>query len=114
MPADWAGKDLTLSLGPVDDMDTTWINDTEVGEKYRYDIPRVYKVPAAAVKAGHNVLTIRVLDTGGFGGLTGKAEQLHIAPAHDAQAAPLSLAGSWQMRDSAPFAKLPAPPPPIR
>ncbi len=110
LPADWAGKDLTLSLGPIDDMDTTWINGVEVGEKYRVDIPRVYNVPATVLKPGRNVLAIRVLDTGGFGGLTGKAEQLHLAPAKDTQAAPLSLAGSWQMRDSAPFAKLPAPP----
>ena len=31
IPAEWEGKDLTLSLGPVDDADETWWNGEEVG-----------------------------------------------------------------------------------
>ena len=29
VPADWAGKDLMLHLGPIDDRDTTWVNGDE-------------------------------------------------------------------------------------
>jgi sialate O-acetylesterase len=112
LPADWAGKDLKLDLGPVDDFDTTWINGVKVGQMNRYDLIRSYTVSASAIKPGKNILTIRVMDTGGFGGLTAQPEQMKIAPAGDTQAAPISLAGVWRMRDSAPLAQLGSPPAP--
>ncbi len=37
---------------------------------------------------------------------------MHIAPVGNTQAAPISLAGIWQMRDSAPLAQLSSPPQP--
>ncbi|HYG33423.1 MAG TPA: sialate O-acetylesterase, partial [Clostridia bacterium] len=107
LPTDCAGKDLKLTLGPVDDFDTTFINGVKVGQTTRHDTPRVYKVPANAVKAGMNTISVRVLDTGDVGGFAGKTEQMSItAP----DSATISLAGSWQMRESAPLAKLPALP----
>jgi sialate O-acetylesterase len=113
LPAEWTGKDLKLDLGPVDDFDTTWINGVKVGQMNRYDLIRSYTVPASAVKPGKNILTIRVMDTGGIGGLTAQPEQMKIAPAGDKSAAPIQLAGTWQMRDSAPLAQLGSPPPPL-
>jgi sialate O-acetylesterase len=110
LPADWSGKKLTLGLGPVDDIDTTWINGVKVGQMNRYDLNRVYKVPAEVAKAGANVISVRVLDTGGTGGFTGKPDQMFIRLAGNGQESGQSLAGAWQMRDSAPLAKLPAPP----
>ena len=110
VPADWVGKDLRLELGAIDDFDTTWINGLRVGGMNRYDQARTYRVPAGVVKPGHNVITVRVLDTGGVGGFTGQRDQLQIAPASDPQLEPVSLAGTWQMRDSAPMAKLGTPP----
>ena len=65
LPAAWAGKELTLGLGPIDDIDTTWINGIKVGQINRYNENRVYTVSAAALKAGKNVISVRVLDTGG-------------------------------------------------
>lgn len=111
VPAGWAGKDLRLELGAIDDFDTTWINGVKVGGTYRYFQPRTYRVPASVVKPGRNVITIRVLDTGGDGGFIGQREQLRIAPADDPPGAPVSLAGPWQLRDSAPMARLSSPPP---
>jgi sialate O-acetylesterase len=113
LPADWANKKLTLRLGPIDDIDTTWMNGVKLGQQDRWDLDRVYPVPANAVIPGRNVLAIRVLDTGGGGGLVGKPEQMSIAPADDTQAKPLSLAGRWQMNASAALSKLPALPPRI-
>lgn len=112
LPAGWAGLALKLGLGPVDDIDTTFMNGVKVGQMNRYDLNRVYTVPAEVLKPGANVLSVRVLDTGGVGGLTGTPEQMYLKPTGGAGAEPMSLAGDWQMRDSIPFSKLPAPPSP--
>jgi len=109
LPAKWAGQKLTLGLGPIDDFDTAWVNGVKVGQMNRYDLNRVYAIPAEVLKSGLNGIAVRVLDTGGNGGLTGKPEQMFLKPA-GTQDAPISLAGSWQMRDSAPLSKLPSPP----
>jgi len=99
-----------LELGPIDDIDTTWINGVKVGQMNRYDLNRVYIVPPEVGRAGANNVSVRVLDTGGAGGFTGKAEQMFIRPEAGGQGEGQSLAGGWQMRDSVPLAKLPAPP----
>ncbi len=110
MPTGWSGQALKLGLGPVDDVDTTFINGVRVGQMNRYDLNRVYTVPAEVLKPGANVLSVRVLDTGGAGGFTGTPEQMFLKPAAAADSSNVSLAGDWQMRDSAPLSKLPAPP----
>lgn len=111
LPENWAGQALTLDLGPVDDIDTTWVNGVKVGQMNRFDLFRSYAIPANVLKPGRNVVTVRVLDTGGIGGFTGQAGQMHLAPTNDKQATPVSLAGTWQMRDSAPLSQLPGMPP---
>ena len=110
LPNDWANQPLKLGLGPIDDVDTTFINGTKVGQMNRYDLNRVYSVPAGILTTGVNTLAVRVLDTGGAGGLTGTPEQLFLKPASDTGLSAISLAGRWQMRDSAPLSRLPAPP----
>jgi sialate O-acetylesterase len=115
LPDDWAGRELTLELGPIDDMDITWINGTKVGGHEtpgHWQTPRKYKVPADAVKKGANVIAVRVLDNSGAGGFTGKPEQMRIYPT-DAEAQAVSLTGEWRfkvgfnMKDQPPR---PAPP----
>ena len=112
LPAGWAGQTLKLGLGPVDDVDTTFVNGKKVGQMNRYDLNREYAVSAELLKPGANVVSVRVLDTGGAGGFTGTADQMFLKPASSADSAGLSLAGEWLMRDSAPLSKLPAPPTP--
>ena len=60
-----------LLLGMVDDVDTTWINGSKLGTTPGYNVVRKYAVPAGVLNAGRNVLTVRVLDTGGGGGIWG-------------------------------------------
>ncbi len=110
LPAEWAGKEVKLELGQIDDMDTTWVNGVNVGQMYRFDLFRNYTIPASLLKSGKNRITVRVLDTGGNGGFTGPAERLKISLAGDNSTAPVSLAGSWLMRDSTPLAQLGSPP----
>ncbi|MBN1457293.1 MAG: hypothetical protein JW912_05535 [Sedimentisphaerales bacterium] len=100
IPAGWMGKDMVLELGPIDDMDTTWFNGTETGQKNEsgfWAVPRLYKVPASAVKPGENNITVRVIDTGGDGGIYGRQDQLKIYPASNPEEA-ISLAGKWKYR----------------
>jgi sialate O-acetylesterase len=109
LPADWAGHDLTLSLGPVDDRDTTFVNGVKVGAMNQYDTPRIYKISASLVHPGSNTIAVRVLDTGGAGGFWGTPAQMKIAPA-DNNVAAISLAGDWSYRPSVSIEKVEAPP----
>ncbi|MDA0837965.1 MAG: 9-O-acetylesterase [Planctomycetota bacterium] len=105
VPEEWAGKDLALGLGPIDDRDTTWFNGVKVGEMNTWNQARNYKVPGKAVKAGKNVIAIRVLDTGGGGGLYGQPEELKLSLSGDKASKPISLSGDWLFKDSTPLAK---------
>ncbi len=106
IPADWAGKDLKLNLGPIDDNDTTFWNGTSIGHTERYDAVRNYTVPGAQVKAGRNVIAVRVLDTGGGGGFGGDASAMNLQRGTDA----MPLNGPWKMQVGAALKDLPATP----
>jgi len=71
LTADQAATDATIDLGPIDDDDTTWINGTRIGATEAWDAPRHYVIPKGVLKAGANVIAVRVLDTGGGGGMYG-------------------------------------------
>ncbi len=107
LSAEAAAGEATLGLGAIDDIDTTWVNGVEVGETGFYSTPRTYRVPAGVLRAGRNVLAIRVLDTGGGGGLWGKPAQLVLTPA---AGAPVPLAGEWLRKVSAAMADTGKPP----
>ncbi len=65
----------TLELGPIDDIDTTWVNGVRVGSGEAWDQPRFYPLAAGTLHAGSNLIAVRVLDTGGGGGMWGPPEQ---------------------------------------
>ncbi len=110
LPREWEGRDLQLSLGPVDDIDTTFVNGAAVGGLGQWDLPRSYRVPASLVKPGANTIAVRVLDTGVGGGIYGKPEQMWIEPV-GLSAAPLSLAGEWSYRASVALSEIKTQPP---
>lgn len=110
LPADWAGRAANLYLGPIDDRDTTWVNGVQVGTSDNWQAQRDYKIPAGVLKAGRNVITVRILDTGGGGGMYGNPDQLKLTA--DGTAA-LSLAGDWQYRVGGALAALEPFPMPI-
>lgn len=86
IPPRWAGKDLTLSLGAVDDFDDTFFNGVFVGridkntDRY-FAAPRVYRVPGKLVKAGDNVIAVRTFNCFSGGGMLGPEADLFITPA---------------------------------
>ncbi len=71
LTAEQAAHAVAIDLGPVDDSDTTWVNGKWVGATDGWDRPRHYALPKGVLKAGANVIAVRVLDTGGGGGLYG-------------------------------------------
>jgi sialate O-acetylesterase len=102
IPAGWAGKELLLRLGAIDDFDTTWFDGQEVGSTGNqkpgwWTQNREYRVPATQVKEGRAVIAVRVWDRYLTGGFVGSAAQMTLAPV-DAPTAAVSLAGAWQYR----------------
>ncbi len=75
-----------LCLGSIDDVDTTWINGTQVGSTDQttpgyWARPRRYLIPAGVLKTGENRIVVRVFDQGGLGGFNGSPESLQLRPA---------------------------------
>jgi sialate O-acetylesterase len=105
IPKELAGKDLLLELGPIDDFDATYFNDERVGmtgpgTANAYSARRKYRVPGRLVKEGENVLSIKVVDTGGGGGPNGDANDMRLGDG----VTWIPLAGQWGFRMEADFA----------
>lgn len=91
---DPTGKQVTLSLGRIDDADITWINGIEVGRTDGYDKNRVYSIKDGILKQGRNVITISVSDYSGEGGINGQSDQLYLA----VDGVTYSLAKEWKYK----------------
>jgi sialate O-acetylesterase len=105
IPAGWAGKDLALRFGPIDDGDTTYFNGVQVGAMNMdtpnvWKTPRDYTVPASLVKSGRVVVAVRASDQFGGGGFLGTPDQMSLSM-KGATNEVLSLAGSWRFRIAA-------------
>lgn len=83
-----------ISLGPIDDMDETYINGQLVGKTQRYDAPREYSINPGILKSGKNLITVKVIDSGGGGGIWGNVNQLYLTTGGVKK----SLAGKWQFK----------------
>ena len=104
-----AAKGAQLAIGKVDDADATYVNGRWIGGWEGAQGARKHKVPAGVLKAGDNLIAIRVLDLGNKGGITAKPEELVLTI--DGGTA-LPLAGDWRMSVGVELAK--APPLPVR
>ncbi len=97
IPQSWVKKDLVLELGPVDDMDMSYVNGTLVGavqEAGFYDKPRIYNVPADIVKGTVLTIAVRVLDIMGGGGIWGNNVKMRIHPKGSDDN--IALSGEWK------------------
>lgn len=95
IPESWAGKEMKVNLGTIDDDDITFFNGVKIGETTAYNVPRTYTIPANKVKAGEFVLAIRVFDSGGGVGLYGEKNILSLTSAGRKR---ISLDGDWQYK----------------
>ncbi|GAA4336185.1 sialate O-acetylesterase [Mucilaginibacter gynuensis] len=107
IPAAWAGKDVVLSLGSIDDNDITWFNGTQIGHTDGVFVQRKYTIPGNLVKAGENTIAIRVFDTGGDGGFNGGPITISLASNADEK---VDLAGEWSYLVGSKLSELPAAP----
>ena len=94
VPASLAGRDLKWRAGTIGGDDTAFWNGALVGQNVGSGA-RTYLVPGALIKAGPNVLALRISDnaSGGIGG------DLKLESA-DGSGAPIVLNGIWKYRVS--------------
>ncbi len=104
VPAEWAGQELVLELGPIDDFDLTYLNGELVGATRKegyWQTPRSYRIPGDRVAAGPLQLTVLAIDTGGVGRVGKVADEMRLRPASSGPGDGLALAGPWKMRRGA-------------
>ena len=95
-PAAWAGRDLALVVGAVDDFDTTYLNGERIGETdaatpHHWETPRRYVIPSRLVRFGQaNTLAVRVHNGAFAGGIAGPV-RLGLAEALPEPAAAVAL-----------------------
>lgn len=102
----WAGKSLQLSLGLIDDDDITYFNGERIGATKGTYTARVYQVPARLVKNGKAVITIRVSDYKGKGGVLGNKDAITLSLLKEKNSTPISLVGNWKFKMSVDFKNL--------
>lgn len=74
IPSSLADKPMEFKATSLDDYDITYFNGVEIGRTGEetpnpFDTPRAYKIPANLVKAGKNVISIRIFDSAHAGGI---------------------------------------------
>lgn len=106
IPADWAGKQITIHFPGIDDEDVTYFNGQEIARGWGWNTERAYKVPADLVKAGKALITVVVTDTGGEGGIYGDASKMYM----ECEGERKSLTGNWDYMVSSDFSKFPPAP----
>ncbi|HEX3384372.1 MAG TPA: sialate O-acetylesterase, partial [Mucilaginibacter sp.] len=107
VPEAWAGKDLTLNMGGIDDYDVSYFNGTEIGHTELFFYKRTYTIPGKLVKAGENTIAVRVFDNGGLGGINIGPLQLGLAADTTGR---IDLAGQWAYQKASALTSLPQPP----
>ena len=98
LPQSMNGKELVLSLGPIDDMDRAYFNGKLIGSNEAsgfWQVDRNYEIPASLVKSGANIVSVRVLDTQGGGGIYGAPEKMKLSLKSDPKLF-IPLKGDWK------------------
>jgi len=98
-------KDLELHFY-ADDNDKVWFNGELIGETAGFNLPRAYTIDKSLINAGENVITIRVYDQTGEGGIYGKQDQLFLQSGNKT----ISLSGNWKYRVGSDLKNMPAQP----
>ncbi len=84
-----------MILGPINQVDQTWINGRAVGNTFGYGTERSYQLAPGMLHAGQNHLVINVLSNYGGGGLLAGGAPRVLQPA---VGPPVPLNGAWEYR----------------
>ncbi|MBT7068029.1 MAG: 9-O-acetylesterase, partial [Verrucomicrobia bacterium] len=106
LPAELAGKGMTVSLGAIDDEDITYFNGTKIGEAKVWNRARDYRIDGSLVKAGKNVLAVRVKDNRSVGGFTAKPDDMFLQSGEKR----IAIAGQWLYKISFDLSSIPRGP----
>lgn len=101
-PSDLYPESFKVFLGKIDDMDAVYFNGVKIGgleEMGFYATEREYNLPENAMRDGKNVLAVRVLDTGGGGGMYGDQKLAIRKAGKDV----VDLSGAWKYYPQAIF-----------
>ena len=91
LPASMAGKPAKLFMGRIVDADDAYVNGVLVGSTtYQYP-PRRYQLPAGLLKAGKNLIVIKISNTAGKGGFV-PDKPYFLSVGKDT----IDLRGDWQ------------------
>lgn len=96
-----------LAYGPVDDIDSTYVNGVFVGGTQGWDAQRRYAIAPGVLKAGRNVVAVRVFDGGAGGGPYGAADGRGVTFKDGSFA---RLDPVWRWRIAAPLSVTGSPP----
>ena len=107
IPENWNNKALTLHLDMIDDNDVTYFNGVEIGHLEGYNLSRTYTVPSNLVTSGKAVITVRVNDLMGGGGIYGNPDLIKLSLTPDDS---IALAGSWKYKIGFNLKEVPAAP----
>ena len=94
LSASEANSDAVLHLGTIDDTDITYVNGVQVGATPRKpEAVRTYSIPKGVLKAGVNVIAVKIEDYGGRGGFYGTpADEIYLEVSDQQR----GLAGEWK------------------
>ena len=92
IPSSWLGKDIAIHFSAIDDLDHLWLNGKLVGQTDGYNKVRNYQIAAKDWRKEENVITLRVLDYGGNGGICG--QQMYV----QCGAEKIDLSGNWKFK----------------
>jgi sialate O-acetylesterase len=102
LPESWAGKDLELGIGATDKSDVTYFNGEQVGSvtmrerEDSWSFKRTYPAPGRLVRAGRNVVAVRVHSDKYLGGMTGPAGAMYLRCTAYPGEEGLPLRGIWR------------------
>ncbi len=84
----------SLALGPIDSTDMAWVNGSEIGAGFGYDVHRLYTVPAGVLHEGKNIIALAIQ---AGGGLSNPSDKLTLKLANGSAK---TLTGPWRWKTS--------------
>jgi sialate O-acetylesterase len=97
IPREWVGKNLVVDIGPVDDIDVTYVNGFKIGSHERegeWKVERTYQVPGSVIDSTLVEIAVRVIDYQGGGGIYGDPKLMSLHPEQSDER--IALAGEWK------------------